>query len=89
MGKTSRAVIPGSRLFNTLYRRSSLWKEYHEIFRSVPKRLASRRRLRRVADTPIRRFAVSPFRDLRPADETVIHPRGFSRLNTGRTIFEH
>jgi hypothetical protein len=41
MDKTPRAVIPGSRLFNTLFGSASLWKEFHEIFGSDPKRLPS------------------------------------------------
>jgi hypothetical protein len=40
--KTTRAVIPGSRLFNTPFGLSRPGKEYHEIFRHVPKRLPSR-----------------------------------------------
>src|SRR6516164_2046718 len=35
-------AIPGSRLFNKIFRSSSRWKEYHEIFGYNPKRLPSR-----------------------------------------------
>src|ERR1700741_3949672 len=56
----------GSRLFNTGFRPSSQGREYHEIFRLVPKRLPSRptraERPGDVANHPIRRgFAFRVF----------------------------
>jgi hypothetical protein len=43
MKKTSRAVVSGSRLFNTVFGLPRPGKEDHEVFRHVLKRLPSRR----------------------------------------------
>jgi hypothetical protein len=42
MGKTSRAVVIGSRLFKTIFSPSPFWDEHHQGFRNALKRLPSR-----------------------------------------------